>query len=200
MKTLVSFKGKLPTTCNWLSLETHDFREYSVMQQCMEFLQHEKLKPIRPLTVFDAANIGQAFRFMQTGRHMGKIVVKMPDDASELHGSLSSTLISLPSDVSIVIVGGLGGLGRTVATWLVEKGARDLVFLSRSAGNSPESRSFLEELRSQSCSVTTITGDVANIEDVQRAVTACKRRIAGVIHMPMMLKVSQNCLLKPRTN
>lgn len=131
---------------------------------------------------------------------MGKIVVKMPDDASELHGSLSSTLISLPSDVSIVIVGGLGGLGRTVATWLVEKGARDLVFLSRSAGNSPESRSFLEELRSQSCSVTTITGDVANIEDVQRAVTACKRRIAGVIHMPMMLKVSQNCLSKPRTN
>lgn len=131
---------------------------------------------------------------------MGKIVVKMPDDASELHGSLSSTLISLPSDVSIVIVGGLGGLGRTVATWLVEKGARDLVFLSRSGGNSPESRSFLEELRSQSCSVTTITGDVANIEDVQRAVTACKRRIAGVIHMPMVLKVSQNCLSKSRTN
>ncbi|KAJ5662752.1 hypothetical protein N7462_011678 [Penicillium macrosclerotiorum] len=161
---------------------------HSVMQECMEFIGQGTIKPIRPLTVFDAADICQAFRFMQTGKHMGKIVVKMPDDSSELGASLSSTFISLPSDASIVMVGGLGGLGRTVANWLVEKGARNLVFLSRSAGSTPGSQSFLEELRNQNCSVTVIAGDVANMDEVQRAVTACQRRIAGVIHMPMMLK------------
>jgi FlaA1/EpsC-like NDP-sugar epimerase len=166
----------------------------------MEFLMQGKIKSIRPLTVFDAAHISQAFRFMQTGKHMGKIVVKMPDSSSELQACASSTFISLPSDASIVVVGGLGGLGRTVATWLVEKGARDLVFLSRSAGTSPGSQSFLEELRSQNCSVTAIAGDVAKMEDVQRAVIACKRRIAGVIHMPMILKVSKNPFSKFRTN
>lgn len=166
------------------------------MQECMGFLGQGKIKPIRPLTVFDAVDISQAFRFMQTGKHMGKIVVKMPDDSSELHVSPSSTFISLPSDASILIVGGLGGLGRTVTTWLVEKGARDLVFLSRSGGTSPGSQSFLEELRSQNCSVAAIMGDVANMEDVKRAVTACKRRIAGVIHMPMILKVGRSSMIK----
>ncbi|KAJ5380904.1 uncharacterized protein N7496_003332 [Penicillium cataractarum] len=160
----------------------------SIMQECMEFLRQGKIKPIRPLTVFDAAEVSQAFRFMQTGKHMGKIVVKLPDDSSDLHVSPISTFINLPSDASIVIVGGLGGLGRTVATWLVEKGARDLVFLSRSGGKSPGAQSFLEEIRSQGCSVTAVAGDVAKMDDVQRAVTACQRRIAGVIHMPMMLK------------
>lgn len=171
------------------------------MQECMEFLRQGKIKPIRPLTVFDAAEISQAFRFMQTGKHMGKIVVKLPDDSSDLHVSPISTFINLPSDASIVIVGGLGGLGRTVASWLVEKGARDLVFLSRSGGNSPGAQSFLEEIRSQGCSVNAVAGDVSKMEDVQLAVTACKKRIAGVIHMPMMLKVSEvSCQNRQSTN
>jgi hypothetical protein len=159
-----------------------------MIQQCMKYLVQGKIKPIRPVTIFDAGNIEQAFWHMQTGKHMGKIVVKMPDDPSVLPVCDSPPFI-LPSDASILLIGGLGGLGRTVATWLVERGARGLVFLSRSAGKSPNSIAFLKELESQNCSVTAISGDVANMEDVQRAVLACKNRVAGVIQMSMVLRV-----------
>ncbi|KAJ5653747.1 hypothetical protein N7490_000750, partial [Penicillium lividum] len=159
-----------------------------MIQQCMEYIGLCKIKPIRPITIFDARVIEQAFWHMQTGRHMGKIVVKMPDDSSVLRVCDRSTFFSLPSDGSIIIIGGLGGLGRTVATWLVEKGARDLVFLGRSAGRSPESILFLKELESQGCSVTAISGSVAMMEDVNRAVLACKMRISGVVQMSMVLR------------
>jgi len=35
----------------------------------------------------------------------------------------------LRSDASYLLVGDLGGIGRAVASWMVEKGARHLVFL-----------------------------------------------------------------------
>ncbi|KAJ5168896.1 uncharacterized protein N7482_004490 [Penicillium canariense] len=121
-----------------------DIGQYrSMMQESMNLLREGKVKPIRPLTIFDAVNVDQAFRFMQTGNHMGKIVMRMPENPSDLPVCHSSTFISLPSDASILIVGGLGGLG---------------------------------------------PGNVANLEDVRRTVSACKRRIAGVIHMPMVLR------------
>jgi D-arabinose 1-dehydrogenase-like Zn-dependent alcohol dehydrogenase len=171
-----------------------------MLQQCMKYIGQGKIKPIRPITIFDARNIEQAFWHMQTGRHMGKIVVKMPEDSSLLPVCNSPTFFSLPSDGSILVVGGLGGLGRTVATWLVEKGARDLVFLSRSAGRNPQSMLFLKELESQGCSVASISGSVTSLDDVNRAVLACKKRISGVVQMSMVLRVGQKICLASSTS
>lgn len=148
-----------------------------------------KIQPIKPVTVFDAANVAQAFYHMQTGQHMGKVVVKIPEDLEDLPVS-SSPRLSLPLDGSYLLVGGLGGLGRAVATWMVEKGARHLVFFSRSAGTSEESQAFMKELKSQNCRVTAITGSVDNLYDTRRAVAACQSPIKGVIQMSMILRVS----------
>lgn len=141
------------------------------------------------MTVFDATNIEQAFWHMQTGQHMGKIVVKMPESSSVLPVSRINRTVCLSSDASFLLVGGLGGLGRAVATWMVEKGARHFVFLSRSAGLSSQDKAFIKELESQDCTATAVTGDVANLLDVRRAVAACSNRIEGVIQMSMVLKV-----------
>jgi len=141
------------------------------------------------VTVFDATNIEQAFWHMQTGQHMGKIVVKMPECSSVLPVSRINRTVCLSSDASFLLVGGLGGLGRAVATWMVEKGARHFVFLSRSAGLSSQDKAFIKELESQDCTAIAVTGDVANLLDVRRAVAACNNRIEGVIQMSMVLKV-----------
>ncbi|KAJ6082548.1 hypothetical protein N7499_007422 [Penicillium canescens] len=160
----------------------------SLMDEAMAYISEGKLKPIRPVTFFEAVDIFQAFGLMQTGKHMGKIVINMPDDSSVLPISCRLSSVSFSPHDSFLLVGGLGGLGRMVATWMVEKGARDLVFLSRSAGKESDSKSFLKELQSQSCSVTTIRGSVDSLDDVKRAVSACGNRIAGVIQMSMVLR------------
>ena len=159
------------------------------MHGSMKYITQGKLKPIRPVTFFDAADISQAFGHMQTGRHIGKVAIRMPEDPSVLPVLDSPTFFTLPPNRSFILIGGLGGLGRTVATWMVEKGARDFVFLSRSGGSTPDSVSFIKELESQDCSVTTIRGSVESMQDVRHAVAACKHRIGGVIQMSMVLRV-----------
>ncbi|KAJ5655518.1 type I iterative polyketide synthase [Penicillium longicatenatum] len=71
---------------------------------------------------------------------------------------------------------------------MVENGARHLVSLSRSGARLPSDQDFLEELRSQGYRPVTIKGSVANMDDVERAVTASSLPIAGVIHLGMVLK------------
>ncbi|KAJ5808325.1 hypothetical protein N7474_009594 [Penicillium riverlandense] len=169
-------------------VEQEPERFHETLLRCQTLFEQGKIQPIRPVTVFDAANIEQAFWHMQTGQHMGKVVVKMPEKALALPSSYVYNSFSLPSNASFLLVGGLGGLGRAVATWMVEKGARHFVFLSRSAGLSAEDAAFIKELEFQNCTAVAVAGDVANLADVIRAVSACKNRIEGVIQMSMVLK------------
>lgn len=41
---------------------------------------------------------------------------------------------SFRAEVSYLLVGGLGGLGRSIAMWMVENWAKHLIFLSRGGG------------------------------------------------------------------
>lgn len=158
----------------------------------MEYFQEGKAGPINPVTVFDAANVVKAFRYMQSGQHMGKIIVKMPDLPLALPVARVHEMAAyFPANASYLLVGGLGGLGRAVATWMVEKGVRHLVFLSRTGANTFESSSFIKTLECQGCDAITVVGNVGYIDDVQRAVSAAKTPIAGVIQLSMVLKVSQ---------
>ncbi|OJJ78433.1 uncharacterized protein ASPGLDRAFT_62541 [Aspergillus glaucus CBS 516.65] len=161
-----------------------------LVDQFGEYFKQGKLTPIRPVTVFDACNVVKAFRHMQTGQHMGKIVVRMPDDPESLPiTKIHDTTPIFRSDASYLLIGGLGGLGRAISTWMVEKGARHFIFLSRSGAESPDAQAFIDDLESHNMvSAMVVTGDVANNGDVQRALSAAKYPIAGVLQMSMVLK------------
>lgn len=144
------------------------------------------------MRIFAAGQITDAFKYMQEGKHMGKIVVEMPmsDDANKLPMAKTPTHISFCKDGAYLLVGGLGGLGRAVAQWMVENGARNLVFLSRTAGDGDNDSKFVYDLELQGCQSLLIQGDVGNLADVKRAVAASSQSIKGVIHMAMLMKVS----------
>ncbi|KAJ8066765.1 hypothetical protein OCU04_004153 [Sclerotinia nivalis] len=103
--------------------------------------------------------------------------------------------LHLDGEASYLLTGGLGGLGKPIATWLVEHGARSLIFISRSAGKKVEDQEFFRELESSGCSVSTVAGFVESMEDVQKAIGLAPRRIAGVIHLAMILRVCFKSLL-----
>lgn len=156
---------------------------------------HEgKVSPIEPVTVYDATDISQAFRYMQSGQHIGKIVIRMPDEPPSLPISRLQDRTALFRDnASYLLVGGLGGIGRSVSLWMVERGARHLVILSRSGRASSRNRAFIEDLESEwSCRVTAVTGSVTSIEDTRRAVAAAEKPMAGVMQMAMVLRVCFN--------
>ncbi|HEX5980902.1 MAG TPA: type I polyketide synthase, partial [Thermoleophilaceae bacterium] len=84
------------------------------------------------------------------------------DDA----GANAST--TLHADATYLITGGLGSLGLAVARWMINRGARHLVLVSR---RSPEGSTMraVEELRESGAEVFTVAADVSNPQDVRRA-------------------------------
>lgn len=57
---------------------------HSLLEQCMGFYRNKAIEPIRPMKVFPATQMLDAFRYMQRGQHIGKIVVAIPEDPKEL--------------------------------------------------------------------------------------------------------------------
>lgn len=89
------------------------------------------MKPINP-TVFNAADIIEAFRFMSTGNHIGKVLIKMRENENDSE--------TLPINVvprfycnsahSYIVIGGLGGLGLEFSQWMIGRKCRKLVLNS----------------------------------------------------------------------
>ncbi|KAK1951932.1 KR-domain-containing protein [Colletotrichum sublineola] len=99
------------------------------------------------------------------------------------------------NDASYLIVGGFGGLGRSLCLWMAARGARHLVIFSRSAAAKPDASMlfFIEQLKiSFGCTVVRVGGSAENHSDVERAVNAADRAssrgLVGVVHMPMVLR------------
>jgi NAD(P)-dependent dehydrogenase (short-subunit alcohol dehydrogenase family) len=127
---------------------------------------------------------------MQAGTHLGKIVIHMPSTLDSFPSPVVKTLPSFRSDASYLLVGGLGGIGRSVSTWMIERGAKELIFLSRSAGKSSDNQAFIRELEVQGCHVICVTGNVTDKEDVNEAIRRRTRPLAGVLQMAVDLKVN----------
>ncbi|KAK6950125.1 hypothetical protein Daesc_008451 [Daldinia eschscholtzii] len=166
------------------------------LKKCVEFYRVGGIKPIEPISVFDAGDVQDAFRVVQDGNHIGKVVVRMPEDTSTLISTPKHSEVRLNSTASYLLTGGLGGLGKAISTWLVERGARSLVFLSRSAGKTQRDQEFFQELRSMGCDVRAVPGRAESVEDVKSAVSKAPYPIKGCIHLAMVLRDSPIACMK----
>jgi hypothetical protein len=126
---------------------------------------------------------------MQKGTHIGKLTVRMPNNMKNLPCTARHPELPLLPEASYLLVGGLGGLGRSMASWLVQNGAQHLIFLSRS-GRSEKTEHFLKELEVLGCKVQVFAGSVTSIEDVQELVAKAQKPIRGVMQLSMVLQVS----------
>ena len=121
--------------------------------------------------------------------YIGKVVLKMSQDGSAVSSVHPTGLLSLDPEGSCLLAGGLGGLGRSIATWMIKHGARSLIFLSRNAGLNGSDRTFFEELVNRGCAVSATAGMTQNMEDVKKGISSAPNSIKGVIQLAMVLRV-----------
>jgi NADPH:quinone reductase-like Zn-dependent oxidoreductase/NAD(P)-dependent dehydrogenase (short-subunit alcohol dehydrogenase family)/aryl carrier-like protein len=158
-----------------------------LMGQTIDLYNKGHIKPVHPITTFDAEQIEEAFRYMQKGIHMGKIVIRFPEeDILPLTHTVSAP--AFRGDASYLLVGGLGGLGKSIASWMAFHGATNIIFLSRSAGKSTEDQEFFNELKMAGCSVQCYPGDIADVALVQKVIKEARKPISGVMQMAMVLR------------
>lgn len=137
-------------------------------------------KPL-PVKVYAASEIMDAFRFMQQSRHIGKLVINM----ESLSDSEKDFDFNHLSEGTVLITGGLGGLGFETAQWLISKGASSLALLSRSKP-SDVLIERIEVLKSQNkVQIGLYQVDVADRDELSRVIEniALKMKpLNGVIH------------------
>lgn len=90
---------------------------------------------IQPLksTVFQVDEIEKAFRYLSTGKHMGKVMLQIRSDetASETVPINVTKIVDFGPKMVYILVGCLGGFGLELADWMVLRGARKLIMSSR---------------------------------------------------------------------
>lgn len=155
--------------------------------------------PIRPVTAMPVSQLAAALRKLQSGQNMGKIVITIDRDATVLAEATSCLQTTSPNDGLLstngtyVITGGTGGIGRGLAQWMVDNGARNVVLLGRSATTNADVDKLVSRYSSSDRGVCmrAIPCDVGCAESLKQALTAlCDLpRVRGVIHTAMVLHV-----------
>ncbi|XYH99049.1 SDR family oxidoreductase [Sorangium sp. So ce1128] len=92
--------------------------------------------------------------------------------------------VAIDPDATYLVTGGLGALGRRVAGWLCDKGARHLILTSRRAPEQPIPE--LARLEALGCEVRIVAADVAqpgHVAELLAGAQASMPPIKGVLHL-----------------
>lgn len=158
----------------------------------MEYFRQGYLQPIPLAQVLPASETSEAFKYMQQSKHIGKIVVELRNSEGKLLVSdvqaPQKRPVQLDNSAAYLLVGGLGGLGRSIARYMVQQGARNLIFLSRSADkNGQQHQGFIKEIESMGSTVQCVQGNVARQADVERAIDGALAPVKGILNMTIAL-------------
>ena len=162
-----------------------------IIAETFEFQRRKITRPITPVNVYPISDVENAFRLMQAGKHLGKVVLSFTDTGSIPVIRRGAESFQLDSNAAYLIVGGFGGLGRSISSLLVDQGARKLCFLSRSGGSSAEAQKLIQDLRGRRVQVQAYACDVADPVATSQSISNCLMElgpIRGVLQCAMVLR------------
>ncbi|KAJ5312285.1 hypothetical protein N7508_003115 [Penicillium antarcticum] len=162
-----------------------------LMGDICRLVREKSVHPILPLSTYPISDIEKAFRALQTGKSMGKIVV-VPRDVDLVKAVTPKTSSNLLcSNASYILIGGTGGLGRSMAKWMATKGAKSIVLVSRRAAINEKVQSLIDSLAPLGVRIIVKACDVSNPESVEALVKEEMKDlppVRGVIQGAMVLR------------
>ncbi|KAL8857831.1 MAG: hypothetical protein Q9178_005587 [Gyalolechia marmorata] len=160
-----------------------------VFQECCRLVHEGLISPPETITELPYGEAQKGFRLLQMGKHTGKVVlIPSPEDLVPIMPSKFRNTQLFDTTRVYLLVGGLGGLGRTLAQWMVRKGAKNLAFFSRSGAETADAKATIGWLRDRNIQVSIHQGDVTNYTEVQACIDECGQGLAGVFQAAMVLR------------
>jgi acyl transferase domain-containing protein len=131
-----------------------------------------------PVEIYPLAEAKTAFRRMQQARHIGKIVLQMPNP------------LQPRGDRSYLITGGLGALGLHTASYLAQLGAGDIVLTSRRMPDADAQHAIANITERYRCRIHTFAADIGDefqVAELLERIRAELPPLAGVAHLAGVL-------------
>jgi NADPH:quinone reductase-like Zn-dependent oxidoreductase/acyl carrier protein len=155
----------------------------SLLRQIVGRVAAGELQPL-PMQIFPIADVDDAFHMMEQARHIGKIVVSVTERETVPIAPAAHRSAPIRADATYLITGGFGGLGLSVAQWLADQGARQVVLVGRS-GAPASAQPAIDVLSRAGVNVVALAADVTRSDDVTRVLTYIRQHLPplrGVIH------------------
>lgn len=162
-----------------------------IFQESWRLVQNGKVTAPEEVLEFSYADVQKGFRLLQMDKHLSKVVLipEKSDMVPMIPSKYRNKRLFSPFKVYL-LVGGLGGLGRIIAEWMVRKGAKHLAFLSRTAADRADARAVLQWLQTRAIQVTLFRGDVADYDVVKSCIESLGQGLAGIFQAAMVLQDS----------
>ncbi|KAI1142338.1 polyketide synthase [Hypoxylon sp. FL0543] len=161
-----------------------------LLVESMNLIREGNARPCSPVETFRASEITQAFRYFSLGTRTGKVTVSFQNSADLIRVKPRRYETTFSPNKSYLMIGCLGGLGRSISKWMISRGAKSLVFLGRSGLTKPEAKILVQDLRKRGAHVEVVQGDVSKYDDVEKTIQQAPFPIGGVIHAAMGLSES----------
>lgn len=166
-----------------------------VMNLVTEGIKNGAVRPL-PSTVFSENQVEQSFRFIATGKHIGKVVLKIRDEESRKTQKPTTKLVAaiprtyMDQEKSYVLVGGLGGFGLELANWLILRGATKIVLTSRSGIRTGYQSLCIRRWREKGVTIAVSTADVTTEAGAKRLMEESKKLgpVGGIFNLAAVLR------------
>ncbi|CAG2111003.1 unnamed protein product [Medioppia subpectinata] len=172
----------------WVDLDNYDNRS---------------IKPL-PRVVYGYDVVERAFKQLSSGQTIGKVLVKVREEEPfnkittdiKAVNIVANTRSWFDANKVYVLVGGLGGLGLEVAYWLVARGARKLVCVSRSGIKNDYQYVFVKRVETEatggvggSAQVKISTSDPSSIAGAEKLIAEAQSMgpLGGIFHFATVL-------------
>jgi acyl carrier protein/nucleoside-diphosphate-sugar epimerase len=164
-------------------------RTREMLAKIARLVEERALRPL-PFRAFPADNVDAAFRLMAAGKHIGKVIVSFSEPFVRRRGEPIVPPFEIKSDGCYLITGAFGGLGKVLANWLAQSGARHLVLSSRNGALTPEAEQFVASLRDGGVTVQIVKGDAGSADEVARLFGEIRKSgqpLRGLVHLAMVI-------------
>ncbi|KAE8156902.1 KR domain-containing protein [Aspergillus tamarii] len=174
-------------------LELHEHKPQAMAQLLAETINLYRQGSISaplPLCQKNIADLNEAIASFSDGIEAGKTIIMHETSERTVNLLPPRPRLKLRADATYFLVGCLGGLGRSLTSWMMKKGARNFAFLSRSGADSRQASLLVDELKDAGATVQVFRGDAGVKEEVEAALRGIPedRPVRGAINAAMVLK------------
>ncbi|XP_020298388.1 fatty acid synthase-like [Pseudomyrmex gracilis] len=159
----ISFYGVL---LDRVFISTDERRKIHIHNLLNNMIQRGAVEPLKR-EVFEQHEVETAFKHMAAAKHIGKVIIKIRTEEEVV----DAPILAYPQyfcneHKSYIILGGLGGFGLELTDWLILRGARKIILISRNGIKNGYQQSRVELWKSYGVNVQIMTGiDASTHED-----------------------------------
>jgi len=158
-----------------------------VVKLLSEGIKSGAVRPL-PRSVFNEAQIEEAFRFMASGKHIGKVLLKIREDGVQKLTVKAMPKTYMDPDKTYIIIGGLGGFGLELAGWLIARNASKLVLVSRSGVTTGYQDLCIRRWRQQGVTIETPRIDITTVDGAKEVLQKASElgKVGGIFNLAMV--------------